>query len=333
MSLSEGPTVRGQYAADLPWKERVVVFHEMDNDYSASFPVLPVTLCVQPAQPMRRLPPFREQQSGVEEDNGDLVDVTSSSETAQSTSASPCTAIPPRTGPASTSEDDAEAEVTLDARSDARRQYEPMSPAERRARVLRRRRAGAADLLGIGSAAQTPTGAVLAADAGPAPPVSISTSLEPRALQESVHATDGFVGVDAIDDEVRTMPMKRREATHERFCARATFYGVPKADCRSATRLVSDLARSGSVSRRLQHIEPPLIQDTGIAIYGGAEFFRGSPEREGCDTVCRLEVWRRRGQRQDAAQGSWASWYGAVGASTDGGPRTGASQGQGQRQE
>ena len=172
--------------------------------------------------------------------------------------------------------------MTLDARSDARRQYEPMSPAERRARVLRRRRAGAADLLGIGSAAQTPTGAELAADAGPAPPVSISTSLEPRALQESVHATDGFVGVDAIDDDMRTMPMKRREATHERFCERATIYGVPKSDYRSATRLVSDLARSGSVSRRLQHIEPPLIQDTGIAIYGGAEFFRGSPEREGC---------------------------------------------------
>ena len=201
--------------------------------------------------------------------------------------------------------------MTLDARSDARRQYEPMSPAERRARVLRRRLAGAADLLGLDSVAQPPTGAVFTADVGPAPPVSISTSLEPRTLLESVPVTDGperskglldprdsrigglpepenqadvalavagrcrcgFAGVDAIEDNVRMMPMR---------CERAITFGVPKSDCRSAMRLVSNLARSGSVSRRLQHMEPALIEDTGIANYVGAEFFWGPAERMGC---------------------------------------------------
>ncbi len=230
MPLSVGQSVLVQYAPDQQWKERVIVLHVKDNDYwavSPSYDLFPVTLRVPPVHQMRLLPPSRELPSGVEEANCDLVDVAtptgfftdselrSFEEEARSLAG---------VGPAAPSGLDGDSPPAAATR------FKGAPPTTGYVWVVGMPPPGSqlrlGDILNV-PAALEPDGdpCYLPVHGEDVKVLAYYVLAEERKdfvdmrLQDirGFRASEDLIGVDAIGDDVRTMPIKRREVTGERF--------------------------------------------------------------------------------------------------------------------
>ncbi len=240
MPLSVGQSVLVQYAPDQQWKERVIVLHVKENDYwavSPSYGLFLVILGVPPVHQMRLLPPSRELPTGVEEANCDLVHVATptgfftDSELRSFEEEARSLAGVGHSAPSGLDGDSPPAAAT-------RLQGAPpttghvwvvgMPPPGSQLRL--------GDVLNVPAAVE-PDGVVLLPPKWRHPcylpvhgeevlvlsyyvPVEERKEFVDMRLQDirGVRASEDLLGVDAIGDDERTMPFKRREVTGERFC-------------------------------------------------------------------------------------------------------------------